>query len=76
MFAYELQQERSNDLRQRADEWRLAREAKAVRTAERRARRTRTRQAVRHPEESAEGAPSPRGSLGWIHRALHPHSAA
>jgi hypothetical protein len=77
MFGYELQREQHNELRRRADEWRLAREAKAARMARRRARRTRSRTAVRTGTGTgAEGAPSPSGSLGRIHRVLHPRSAA
>jgi hypothetical protein len=65
MFAYEMHQARESELRQRADDWRLVRDAKAARTAERRARRTQARRvpartAVR---TDAEGVPSS-GSSG------------
>lgn len=73
MFSYELQWERRNDLQHRAEEWRLVRDAKAARAAERRARRTRTRAraAVRTDAEpnrlaaahAAAGAGSPQALL-------------
>lgn len=77
MFTYELQQERRNELQHQAEAWRLARDAKAARTAERRAaRRDRARARIR---TDAEGVPSPHAPLGGVHRvirALHPRSAA
>ncbi|WP_329136943.1 hypothetical protein OG552_26155 [Streptomyces sp. NBC_01476] len=76
MFAYELQQARQSELQRRAAEWRLARDAKAARTARRRARRAQARSAVR---TDAEGAPSPgshRRPLGRLRRAPHPRGAA
>jgi hypothetical protein len=59
MFGYELQQARRDELQRRADEWRLAQQAKAAR-AERRAaaRRTTTRSAVRTDGEAAESPPA------------------
>ncbi|MFG1809764.1 hypothetical protein [Streptomyces sp. NPDC049040] len=71
MFAYELHQVHRDELQRRADEWRLAQQAKAAR-AERRAagRRSTARSAVRTDLEAAE---SPAG--GRRH-ALRPHSAA
>ncbi|MBY8882860.1 hypothetical protein [Actinacidiphila acidipaludis] len=83
MFSYELQQTRRDDLQRQAEEWRLARDAKAARSAERRARRTQARAAVRTDAEGAgatlatpaAAAAGHRGT-GRFHRALHPHSAA
>jgi hypothetical protein len=81
MFAYELHQMRGAELRRRADEWRLAREAVAARTAARRARsqarKARSYTAVRG---DAEGAPSPRRSgaapLGGTRAGAHAASCA
>lgn len=79
MFSYEMQQVRHAELIQRADDWRLAQEAKAARTAERRARRTAGRTAVR-TGTAADSAASPRTAVGTAvgraRRALHPHGAA
>lgn len=83
MFAYELHQARQNELQRRAAKWRLARDAKAARTSERRAaRRTGSRRTAR-TGEGAEGAPSPcsspepsrGGVLGLLHRGPRPHGA-
>ncbi|SEO70150.1 hypothetical protein SAMN05216267_103723 [Actinacidiphila rubida] len=75
MFGYELQNElqkaHRSDLQREAEQWRLARDAKAARTSERRARRTGARTASRGSDAEASGS-----SLGRLHRALHPHSAA
>jgi len=86
MFSYELQQTRRNDLQREAEEWRMARDAKAARSAERRARRTEARAAVRTDAEgagaslatpAAAAAPADgHRAAGRFHRALHPHSAA
>jgi hypothetical protein len=75
MFAYELQQVRQRELQHRADQWRLVRDAKAARTAERRARRGKARAAVRTDAEGAR-AGAAAGVSGRMRRALHPHSAA
>jgi len=77
MFAYEMHQAHRAELQQRADDWRLAREAKAARTAERRARaQARRTQAGAAVRTDAEGASSSTGPLGRFHRAMHPHGAA
>jgi hypothetical protein len=71
MFGYELQQARQQELQRKADEWRLAQQAKAARAEHRAAaRRSRARSAVRTDQEAAESPMSLR------HRILHPHSAA
>jgi hypothetical protein len=71
MFGYEIEQARRDELQRRADEWRLAQQAKAAR-AERRAaaRRSPARSAVRTDQEAAESPTRTRRSV------LHPHSAA
>src|SRR5882757_6377482 len=56
MFTYELQQARQHELYREAEQWRLARDAKAARTAERRARRSGARAAVRTDAEGAAAA--------------------
>ncbi len=80
MFAYELHEAHRAELQQRADDWRLAREAKAARTAERRARaqarRTQARTAVRTDAEGAASQGAEPSPLGRVHRALHPRGAA
>ncbi|MBM9503844.1 hypothetical protein [Actinacidiphila acididurans] len=77
MFAYEIYQERRNEFEHRADQWRLARDARAARAAERRERRTGTGRAVRTDTRTdTEGASSPRRSPGRVHRVLHPRSAS
>jgi hypothetical protein len=81
MFGYELLEAHRMELQRRADAWRLAREAKAARTAERRAdagaRRTQSRTAAR---TDAEGAPSSQGAapspLGRTLLAHRPRRAA
>lgn len=71
MFAYELQEAHRADLQKRADEWRLAQQARAAR-AERRAagRRAVARPAVRTDQEGAE-SPTPSRRA-----ALRPHRAS
>lgn len=80
MFAYELQQARRDDFQHRADQWRLARDAKAGRADARKARRAAVRSAARTDaaaDSAVEGTASPRpAASGRIRRALHPHSAA
>ena len=83
MFSYELQQARRSDLQREADEWRRVRDAKAARSAERRARRTQARAAVRTDAETpgaalgggAAASADGHRAAGRFHRALHPHSA-
>lgn len=64
MYTYELQQARRAELQRDADQWRLVRQAKAARAAERRARRgaglsgarPATRTGARADTDGAEGA--------------------
>jgi hypothetical protein len=81
MFAHELHQVRSAELRRQAEEWRLVRDAKAARSAERRARTQAQRgQAPSAARKDAEGVPSPKHSgaslLGMLQRAPRPRGAA
>jgi hypothetical protein len=88
MFAYEMHQDHSADLRRQADEWRRAQEAKAAGGTERRAaraaRRTQGRAAgTARGSEGADGAASPgsvydrrRAVTGRLHQAFHPHHTA
>ncbi len=79
MIAYELHRARHAELQRRADDWRLAREARCARAAERRgrARRTQDRTAARH---DAEGSASPRsraaGPFARLDLALRRRRAA
>ncbi|MEU6850475.1 hypothetical protein ABZ901_11185 [Actinacidiphila alni] len=72
MFAYELQQARRADLQSRADAWRLARDAKAARTSDRRTRRSADRTDASADSASGSSA-SPRPTRG---RVRHAHRAA
>lgn len=84
MFAYEIQQDRRQQLQREADAWRLVRAARAVRTAERRAHRnearTASRTAARTDAEGAAASPcaagTPRRPLGRAHRARYARGAA
>jgi hypothetical protein len=71
MFSYELHQAHRDELQRRADEWRLAQQAKASRAERRTAgRRSTAKSAVRTDQEAAESPARGRRT------PLHPHSAA
>lgn len=71
MFGYEIEQARRDELQRRADEWRLAQQAKAARAGRRAApRRSQARSAVRTDNEAADSTPRT-----W-RRVLHLRSAA
>lgn len=60
MFSYEIQQDRRQQLQREADAWRLVRDARAARAAERRAHRNEARTASRTAARTdAEGAAAP-----------------
>jgi hypothetical protein len=60
VFGYEIQQDRRQQLQREADAWRLVRDARAARAAERRAHRNEARTASRTAARTdAEGAPAP-----------------
>jgi hypothetical protein len=60
VFSYEIQQDRRQQLQREADAWRLVRDARAARAAERRAHRNEARTASRTAARTdAEGAAAP-----------------
>lgn len=71
MFGYELELSRRDELQRRADEWRLAQQARAARAERRTAgRRSQARSAVRTDQEGAESPARTRPTV------RHPYSAA